>query len=66
MKLSEAKVAKIRSRYATGKITQKELAAQYGITGSTVSRIVIGTMWALPPKKPSVSVVQIPGARKAA
>ena len=44
-KLSEASVAAIRSEYASGDKTQRDLAAAYGVTQSTISRVVRGTCW---------------------
>jgi hypothetical protein len=40
--LSEADVADIRARYATGTIRQRDLGAEYGIKQDAVSRIVLG------------------------
>jgi hypothetical protein len=39
---SPAEIADIRSRYATGTISQKALAAEYGVIQTTISRIVLG------------------------
>lgn len=55
-KLNEAKVREIRARHAGG-VTQTELAADYGISSSTMSQVITGKRWAdVPPKKPSASV----------
>lgn len=43
--LSEATVLAIRARYLTGDISQKRLAADYGVTQSIVGRIVRGECW---------------------
>jgi len=43
--LNEAKVLDIRSRYAQGDITQKELAAIYNISRSTMSRVIRRESW---------------------
>ncbi|MGA9509528.1 MAG: hypothetical protein WBV55_13000 [Candidatus Sulfotelmatobacter sp.] len=57
MKLTQAKVDKIRARYAAGGVKQMDLAAEYGIATSTLSQVVTGQRWAnLPPKKPIASV----------
>jgi len=45
-KLRQEQVEEIRTGYASGTITQKELASQYGIDISTVSLIVRGKRWA--------------------
>ena len=39
-KLTDAEVDEIRERYAAGGISQKDLGAQYGVSGSAVSAIV--------------------------
>lgn len=57
VKLTEAKATAIRSLYAAGGITQRELAVKYEIDETTVSNVVTGKTWNnLPPKKPSSSV----------
>lgn len=43
-KLSDAKAAKVRERYAGG-MTQTELAAEYGITQSVIGDVVRGQSW---------------------
>ncbi len=43
--LTEEDVATIRARYAAGGVTQKELAAEYGVNPPWVSRIVNGKGW---------------------
>ncbi len=55
-KLTQAKADKIRARYSIGGISQRALAVEYGTTQSNISFVVRGVTWALPPKKPSVSV----------
>lgn len=44
-KLTEAKVAEIRKRHYSETITQKKLAAEYGITQGTLSVILSGKTW---------------------
>ena len=44
-KLTEAKVAKIRSLYAKGGVTQTEIAKAYGVSIATISLIVNGKRW---------------------
>ena len=44
-KLTEDDVREIRRLYATGNYTLKELALRFGITFSTVSRIVLEKIW---------------------
>jgi hypothetical protein len=39
-RLSNEEISEIRSFYATGKITQKELATKYGVIPQTILRIV--------------------------
>lgn len=48
-KLSPAQVAALRRSYAEGKVTQKELAQQYGICQGQVSRIIKGKSGATEP-----------------
>jgi hypothetical protein len=43
--LSESAVLEIRRLWATGAITQRELAAQFGVTKQDVSAIVRGVVW---------------------
>lgn len=45
LRLTEADVADIRSRYAAGGISQVALAAEYGIHQVTVSEIVLRKIW---------------------
>lgn len=45
-KLTMAEVAQIRSAYATGKFSQKEVAEAFGTSGSNVSIIVRRKTWA--------------------
>lgn len=44
-KLVESQVAEIRARYSGGDITQKELAAEFGITISTINSLLKGKTW---------------------
>lgn len=44
-KLTEADVLEIRKRYATGRITQRALAEEYGVTQSVISEIVNRKIW---------------------
>lgn len=44
-KLSEAEVAQIREKYATGRYTQTALATEYGVRQSTIWSIVRGKGW---------------------
>lgn len=43
--LSEEDVREIQRRYADGGVTQGDLASEYGVHQTTVSRIVKGSMW---------------------
>lgn len=47
-KLTWEKVSAIRMRYAAGGVTQQDLAAEYGVRQSLISRIVLGQSWTLP------------------
>jgi hypothetical protein len=44
-KLSHALADEIRARYASGGITQAELASEYGVTQTMIGRIARGTAW---------------------
>lgn len=44
-KLTAEQVDAIRHRYATGGIRQRELAEEYGVQQSTISKIVRGVRW---------------------
>lgn len=44
-KLSKAQVLSIRSRYAAGGVTQKQLAAQHRVRQTTISMIVTRAVW---------------------
>jgi len=44
-KLTEGQVLEIRERYTQGGVTQKELAASYGISHALVSFIVTRKAW---------------------
>jgi len=45
-KLTDTEVIDIRKRYATGLITQRALAEEYGVTKSRISLIVNRKSWA--------------------
>jgi len=45
-KLSEEKVLDIRKKYATGKFTQAQLGALYGVGFKAISKIITGQRWA--------------------
>lgn len=45
-KLTEQQVKDIRSRYATGDVSQEILAFDYGVTREAISRIICGKNWA--------------------
>lgn len=45
-KLTDDQILAIREAYASGSVTQTDLAAEYGITQSRVSLIVNGKAWA--------------------
>jgi hypothetical protein len=56
VRLTEGQVREIHARYATGKITQKDLAADYGISRAEIGMIVQGKCWqhlGLPPLPPA-------------
>jgi hypothetical protein len=44
-KLTEESVAEIKARYSAGGVTQKLLAAEYGVTQSLISKVVRGAAW---------------------
>ncbi len=44
-KLTAVKVRRIRKRYADGKSTQRQLAAEYGLTFEYVSRLIRRKYW---------------------
>lgn len=44
-KLQARQVDEIRRRYTAGGVSQAALAAEFGVTQTTVSRIVIGKGW---------------------
>lgn len=44
-KLTQAKAQEIRERYATGKVTQQQLAKQYSVSQNAICRIVNGKTW---------------------
>lgn len=44
-KLTEQQVREIRERYAAGGVSQRELAAEYGVGRLAVSRVVRRTVW---------------------
>lgn len=43
--LSDEIVELIRDRYAKGKISQQQLADEYGVTQSTISKVVLHATW---------------------
>lgn len=45
-KLTEEKVAFIRSKYAKGGVTKKSLAEQFGVDASTIGLVINGKQWA--------------------
>lgn len=44
-KLTTIKVVQLREKYATGDYTQTELAAEFGISQPTLTKIVRGQIW---------------------
>ena len=44
-KLTDAQVRQIRDRYDYGEVTQRMLAAEFGVSVSTVSDVVTGKTW---------------------
>ena len=44
-KLTDAQVLEIRDRYAGGEVTQRQVAAEFGVSAGTVSDIVTGKTW---------------------
>ncbi len=44
-KLNRTQVAEIRSRYASGGVTYRSLAADYGVSNTNIRQIVIGRKW---------------------
>jgi len=44
--VTEAQVVEIRAIWASGALSQREIAAKYGITQSTISAIVVRKSWA--------------------
>jgi len=44
-KLTDARVRQIRDRCMFGEMTQRDLAAEFGVSASTVSDIVTGKTW---------------------
>jgi hypothetical protein len=44
-RLTSTKVAEIRSRFAAGDVNQRTLAAEYGVSKATISRVVRGRLW---------------------
>ena len=44
-RLTTVTVRAIRSRYASGDVTQKELANEYGVSAGTISQIVTRRIW---------------------
>lgn len=46
--MTPEKAAEIRRRYLRREASQRELAKQYGLAQSSVSRIVSGAVWSRP------------------
>jgi len=44
-KLTDARVLEIRDRFAGGEVTQRQVAAEFGVSASTVHDIVTGKTW---------------------
>ena len=44
-RLTTVTVRDIRSRYASGEVTQKQLASEYGVSAGTISQIVTRRIW---------------------
>jgi DNA invertase Pin-like site-specific DNA recombinase len=44
-KLTEDQVRNVLAEYAPGGVTQQALAAKYGVTQITISRIINGQLW---------------------
>ena len=44
-RLTKAEVSEIRSGYATGLVTQAQLAELYGVGQAQISRIILNTKW---------------------
>ena len=44
-KLTQSQVGKIRERYASGGVSQRKLASDYGVTQANVSLIIKGKAW---------------------
>ena len=43
--LTTSNVIEIRAKYAAGRITQKQLGAEYGVTGVLISKIIHRKLW---------------------
>lgn len=54
-KLTEAKVAEIRTLYARGGVRQEDLAARFGVMRATISAIVRRKLWAHVPALQTVT-----------
>lgn len=44
-RFTSEQVTEIRQRYAQGGITQKQLAAQYGVSRSAICHVLLGNVW---------------------
>jgi hypothetical protein len=44
-KLTDAKVRDIKCRYWPGEVTEQDLAAEFGVSQSTISDIITGRTW---------------------
>jgi predicted transcriptional regulator len=45
-KLTDAAVREIREAYAPGRVSQKELAKEHGVSQQVLSRVLTGLAWA--------------------
>ncbi|MEM1416560.1 MAG: HNH endonuclease [Myxococcota bacterium] len=48
-RLDEAKVAEARARYRAGGVSQKALAAEYGVSSNTMHKALTGQTWSTVP-----------------
>lgn len=44
-KLDDDKVIRIRKRYAEGGVTQRDLAKEFGVYQTVISKILLGKIW---------------------
>lgn len=54
-KLTAAQVTEIRTRYAAGGVTQKQLAVEYDVTHGTLGKIVRYEAWTHLPDNPEAA-----------